>query len=262
MNFSKKSIYNKEQYSEELKPLIQQANQTLKTWQANWSDFISAPTKEELTKLMAPLNDLFWISDGGYEGAEREVLMCCRSEQKANYLATPAPIKGLLIKGNFLFDNANNQDFRKALQIMGAPPEGIGDIWIINDRGAHAICTNKTAELIENKTGLIREVSIICEPVEIRQLDLPRQRGLRIFNTVEASKRLDAIASAGFGLSRSKITQKIKSGELRLNWQSIQQISKELKIGDRLQLEKKGQIEILNIQLTKKERWRIEIKRQ
>ena len=51
---------------------------------------------------------------------------------------------------------------------------------------------------------------------------------------MEASCRLDAIASAGFGLSRAKIVTHVKAGRLRLNWGNVRQASRELVVGDRL----------------------------
>ena len=64
------------------------------------------------------------------------------------------------------------------------------------------------------------------------------------------------------GLSRSKITTQIKQGFLRLNWALNNQPSKSVNIGDLIHLEKKGSLKILNIDKTKKERWRIKLLRQ
>ena len=80
-------------------------------------------------------------------------------------------------------------------------------------------------------------------------------------SSVEASCRLDAIASAGFGISRSKVISQIKAGRLRHNWQTIRLASRELVVGDRLQLQDRGMVEVLSLTLTKRERWRVELKR-
>ena len=93
-------------------------------------------------------------------------------------------------------------------------------------------------------------------------MEIPFNRPEKVINTVEASTRIDAIASAGFGLSRSKITTQIKQGCLRLNWVLNDQPSKSVNIGDLVHLEKKGSLKILNIDKTKKERWRIKLLRQ
>ena len=88
-------------------------------------------------------------------------------------------------------------------------------------------------------------------------MEIPFTRAEKVISTIEASTRIDAIASAGFGLSRSKITNQIKQGYLRLNWKLNSQPSKSVKTGDLIHLEKKGSLKILNIDKTKKERWRI-----
>ena len=93
-------------------------------------------------------------------------------------------------------------------------------------------------------------------------MEIPFNRPEKVINTVEASTRIDAIASAGFGLSRSKVIKQIKEGCLRLNWALNEQPSKSVKIGDLIHLEKKGSLKILNIDKTKKERWRIKLLRQ
>ena len=115
---------------------------------------------------------------------------------------------------------------------------------------------------MHHKSGKLREVDITIEALSISNMEIPFQRPEKVINTVEASTRIDAIASAGFGLSRSKITTQIKQGCLRLNWELNDQPSKSVKIGDLIHLERKGSLEILNIDKTKKERWRIKLLRQ
>ena len=112
------------------------------------------------------------------------------------------------------------------------------------------------------KIGKLREVEIALEALPINEMEIPFKRSEKIINTVEASTRIDAIASAGFGLSRSKINTQIKQGWLRLNWEMNDQPSKSINIGDLIHLEKKGSLKILNIAKTKKERWKIKLLRQ
>jgi len=59
----------------------------------------------------------------------------------------------------------------------------------------------------------------------------------KLINTVEASTRLDAIASAGFRISRAKINERIENGMLRLNGSRVNKPTINLKIGDKLDLE-------------------------
>jgi len=84
----------------------------------------------------------------------------------------------------------------------------------------------------------------------------------KLINTVEASTRLDAIASAGFRVSRTKIIERIENGMLRLNGSKVHKPTINLKIGDKLELENKGFIEILNLEITKRERWKVKLLRK
>lgn len=57
------------------------------------------------------------------------------------------------------------------------------------------------------------------------------------------------------------MVSQIKAGRLRLNWQAVRQASRELHVGDRLQLQDRGQLEVLSMSRTKRERWRVEMRR-
>lgn len=241
-------------HPQELSGLIALAETVLRTWQPAWSAFLEAPVREEALDRLGSLSELRWHVEGGHPGAERCRLLCHRPDDPP--LETP-PIAGLRIEGNFLFDPLSPEDLRHALQTMEAAKGDLGDLWVRGDRGGQGLCTPDCAEHLHLKTGNVRDVEIRCEAVAIDALQLPAQRAQRRFSSVEASCRLDAIASAGFGLSRAKVLTQIRSGRLRLNWKGIRQPSHEMKVGDRLQLQDRGSLEVLSLDRTKRERWRI-----
>ena len=88
------------------------------------------------------------------------------------------------------------------------------------------------------------------------------QKKPKRLTTVEASTRLDAIASAGFGQSRSKIVNQIKEGNIRLNWKLTKRSNQVLVVGDRIHLEGKGALEVIGLEITKRQRWKVELLRQ
>ena len=240
--------------------LLNQTEISLKTRNPIWSDFVSAPLREEAFRLIEPINDFSWVSNGGYSSSERHRMLCIRTEDVGDTpLEISAPLAGLKIEGNFLFDRATPQEFRIALHSMGIKPSAMGDLWLIGDRGAEAICTPEGALLLNQKKGIVRNVEICCEKQEVSDLQLPMQRKQREFSTVESSTRIDALASAGFGISRAKAVSNVKEGKLRLNWKIIKQQSKELKAGDRIHLEGKGTIEVISIDITKRQRLRVKL---
>jgi photosystem II S4 domain protein len=248
-----------------LERLLDQAEAVLRTWQPQWSLFLDAPLQEEAFDRFSSLTELSWRRDGGYPGAERCRLLCKRRDpdlDPGSEDQEPAPIVGLAVEGNFLFDPIVPADIRRALAPLGAEPEQLGDVWIRGDRGAQLLCTPEVADRLNGQQGRLRDVQIHCETMLIDGLQLPVRRAIKRFSSVEASCRLDAIASAGFGLSRSKVSQEIRLGHLRLNWEPIRQASRELKVGDRLHLQNRGSVEVLSLTLTKRERWRVEMERR
>ncbi len=247
-----------------MEELIMQAESVLRTWQQKWSPFLSGSLIEEALQRLTLLNGLHWHAEGGHPGAERQRLLCRPYPDDSQLLEPPeaAPILGLIIEGNFLFDRATPTDIRTCLEQMGVQQEELGDIWIRGDRGAEAICTPEAALRLHKRIGMIRAVEISCEKVLVSQLNPPYARLPKRFSSVEASSRLDAIASAGFGISRAKIVSQIKAGRLRVNWHQVSKPSIELVAGDRLQLQDRGVVEILKVELTKRQRWRVEMLRR
>ena len=243
-----------------LRQLIQLADQVVRTWQPAWSPFLDARLQEEALARLSNLSEIGWHRDGGYPGAERCRFLCHRRDQ-IEVADACAPVQGLLIEGNFLFDPLSPEDIRKALQELGAAPDQIGDLWVRGDRGGQGLCTPESAARLHEQRGRVRDVEIRCEALQIESLHLPAQRTPRILQTVEASCRIDAIASAGFGLSRAKIVGHIKAGRLRVNWHDVRLASRDVGVGDRLQLQDRGALEVLSLTRTKRERWRVELRR-
>ena len=262
MHLPKEKILYKSPFREELETLLNYAEKALNKRESIWTPFVSAQLIEEVKNRFNNLNDINLIFEGGFPSAERKRICFLRFEEDMNSTSIDIPIKGIYIKGNFLFDRAKANDFRDVLHELHAEENEIGDIWLIRDRGAQAICSKKCANSINQKKGKLREVEISIEALDLSEMEIPFKRPEKVINTVEASTRIDAIASAGFGLSRSKITTAIKKGCIRLNWTLNDQPSKSVNIGDLIHLEKKGSLKILNIDKTKKERWRIKLLRQ
>ncbi len=262
MHLPKEKILFKSPFRKELNNLLYFAEKALSERKAIWSPFVSAQLIEEVKNKFNNLNDISLLFEGGFPSAERKRICFLKSEEDVDSTSIDIPIKGIYIKGNFLFDRAKQNDFRDVLHELHAKEDEVGDIWLIRDRGAQAICSKKCADSLDQKTGKIREVEISIEVLELNKMEIPFQRTEKVINTVEASTRIDAIASAGFGLSRSKITAQIKKGFLRLNWALNEQPSKPVNTGDIIHLETKGSLKILNIDKTKKERWRIKLLRQ
>ena len=259
-----KEILINSNYKKETEELINIANLAYKHWETYWTGFNSTYVCEEILKDFENLNDFKFFIYGGFSSSQRSRIACFRGDNipEEDALKSNFPAQGIKINGNFLFDNATQDDFRSLLIDNGVNQIKVGDIWTTGDRGAQGIVDNLGIENLDEKIFYLRDVKVKINLVGIDELQIPSGRAKKLVNTVEASTRLDAIASAGFRVSRTKIIERIENGMLRLNGSKVNKPTINLKIGDKLELENKGFIEILNLEITKRERWKVKLLRK
>jgi len=259
-----KEILINSNYKKETEELINIANLAYKLWESYWTGFNSTYVCEEILKDFENLNDFKFFIYGGFSSSQRSRIACFRGDNipEEDALKSNFPAQGIKINGNFLFDNATQDDFRSLLIENGVNQIKVGDIWTIGDRGAQGIIDNLDIKHLDEKIFYLRDVKVKVNVVGIDELQIPSGRSKKLVNTVEASTRLDAIASAGFRVSRTKIIERIENGMLRLNGSRVNKPTINLKIGDKLELENKGFIEILNLEMTKRERWKVKLLRK
>ena len=247
-------------YKKEMEELLKITNLAYKNWQVYWSDFLPNLIYEELLEELSKLNDLSFFIYGGYENSSRAKIACYRNTilNKVDDLIYEFPGKGIEISGNFMFDNATQNDFRNFLIRYGINENSIGDIWTIGERGAQGIISEFNHNNIQEKLFL-RDVAVNLRIIDLKDLRTPIQRIERTITTIESSTRLDAIASAGFRLSRNKIVDRIKNGLLSINGKKISKPIINVKLGDKINLENKGFIEILDISETKRGKFKIKL---
>ena len=238
--------------------VLDRAEQALKTWELVQTDFLSPPELLEAQALLGQLTELQSLAWGGYPQAERQRLAIIRAdlplEQDQISLAL------LNITGNFLFDPATHRDFLGAILGTGLVRDKIGDIIVFGERGAQAIAVPEIADFLQQALTQVRTVPVKVEPLPFSELKVREPRTKQI-TTVEASMRLDAIASAGFGMSRSKMAGLITAGDVRVNWKETSQPSYTVKSGDLVAIRGKGRLSIGETMITKKDRYRVQLTR-
>jgi photosystem II S4 domain protein len=249
---------------QELAALIDLAEEALRTWEPRWSGFVDAQLKEEAEERLGALSEVRVLADGGWPQAERCRLLISRADlaPDSEAAAPSAAVCGLVVSGNFLFDPAEPADVRQGLLQAGLQAGDLGDLWMRGDRGAQAVISQEAAAQADNQDAQVRSVPVRLQVVPLEQLQWPAIRAPKQLSSVEASLRLDAVGSAGLGLSRSRMAELIRQGAVRVNWQVTTSPSKELRCGDRVRLDGRGELEILEIQPTKRDRWRLVMQRR
>lgn len=238
--------------------VLDRAEQAIKTWEVILTDFLSPPELAELQKVFSRLTDVQIVAWGGYEQAERQRVAIARAEIPLD--KSQVELVALEIAGNFLFDTATHRDFLGAMLGTGIVREKTGDVIVLGERGAQAIATPEIAEFLEMSLTQVRSVPVKTQRIDLSELKI-REPKKKELTTVEASLRLDAIASAGFGMSRSKMAELIDGGDVRVNWKDITQASYQVKSGDLIAIRGKGRLEVGEIMVTKKERYRVQLTR-
>lgn len=245
-----------------LEPVQAAAEETLRTWEPRWTPFLDPLVLREAEARLASRSDLHLSSEGGYGGALRRRLLLQRLDAASPDAAPPAGLAGLDISGNFLFDPATPAEMREGLHQAGASPGEVGDLWGRGDRGAQGVITEGLATWLDGCLGQVRSVEVRFETRPLAELRFPPQRAPRALQSVEASLRVDAVASAGFGLSRTRLVALIRQGALRVDWRPVRSPSQPLTPGQRIQLEERGEVELLSATPTQKGRWRITMMRR
>lgn len=246
----------------ELEPVLESAQAALRTWEPQWTALLDPALREEAEQRLGGLSELELVGWGGHPGAERRRLLLQRRDVALPLESLDAALLGLEISGNFLFDPAEPADLRAGLRAAGATDGEIGDLWLRGDRGGQGLVSADLARRLDGLEGLVRTVPVRYSARPIAELQLPAQRLPKRLQSVEASLRLDAVGSAGFGVSRSRMAERIRQGAVRINWQPVTSPSRELAVGERVQLEGRGELTIEAVHPTQRGRWRVEMSRR
>ncbi|MFH7027853.1 MAG: photosystem II S4 domain protein [Heteroscytonema crispum UTEX LB 1556] len=238
--------------------VIDRADQAIKTWEVVLTDFLSPPELVEIQQVFSRLTEVHLVAWGGYPQAERQRIAIARADLALD--RSQVALVVLEIAGNFLFDTATHRDFLGAMLGTGIVREKTGDIIVLGERGAQAIVVPELVEFLQMNLQQVRSVPVKTQPIELSELKV-REPKKKELTTVEASLRLDAIASAGFGMSRSKMVDLIDSGDVRVNWKDVTQASSQVKSGDLIAIRGKGRLEVGEIAVTKKDRYRVQLTR-
>ena len=108
----------------------------------------------------------------------------------------------------------------------------------------------------------VRGVRVETRATPLADLDLglSQAKPAVAIRSVEASLRLDALASAGFRISRAAAGDAARRGDLRLNWLPAKRAAN-VAPGDVLSCAGRGRVEVVSAELTSKGRWAVQMVR-
>ena len=244
---------------EALDHVLAVAEVALRNWQPEPTGFLDPEERLRVEPVLQQRSGLHWRRSGGVLPAERQRLLLAREELPL--MDVPLDFALVALKGNFLFDPAELEDFEAALLTTDVDPRGWGDVILLGENGAQLVTTPACAAALDGRSVQVRTVVVEASAVPWNHLrHQPRQP--RTITTVEASCRLDAVASAGLGLSRARMAAAISAGRVRLNGRTVLRPHVELQVGDVVVLRGRGELHLQSRALTRRQRWRLQLLRR
>lgn len=224
-----------------------------------YSDFFSPYEANLAKKVLNKVKEVFYTFTGGYVGAERVVAVISSDFIDDEDVLSSSPIS--LLRVTPTSDKPlSHRDYLGSLLALGIKREKIGDI-LVCESHADVFLIDKIAEYIQYNLDKIGNVKVECELQDVYQYTAPQKKE-RLINTTVASLRADSISASGFSISRTKVLEYFSAQKVNVNWEVVQNPSKQLAEGDVISIRGKGRIVLDKVGgTTKKDRINIVIKR-
>ncbi len=238
--------------------LVDLAENILRTQKFRISGFLDPFGQEIAETVAANYGNIRVDFAGGYQGAERARAIFIHED----FAGTPTSfgIDCIEAKWNGQFARLSHRDVLGALMGQGIERDTIGDLLVTND-SVKIICEEKMADFLLANLDKIGAVGVECQRSDLSSIAPKEERCKEIRATV-ASLRVDSIAAAGFGSSRSKAASDIAADKLKINWHPAKSASQNVKEGDILSMRGRGRLEVAEVRgTTKKGRTVVVLKR-
>ena len=180
---------------------------------------------------------------GGYETAERRILLFL-----PDYLEAAEPDWDEYLQVLHITaakDGLDHRDYLGAILALGMRRDQIGDI-LVQEKSARVIVLPGISEFLTlnmEKAGSTR-VTITRET--LADLVIPDSQLITITGNV-SSLRLDNVAAEGFNMPRSEMAERIRSGQVHLNFVPELRPDHALKPGDMISLRGYGRLNFVSI---------------
>lgn len=211
-----------------------------RTGQPQISDFAD-PSRQRLASAAAErFPEISYLLSGGYPQAERRRLVVFPDFLAAEDVDDQ--ITCLAAQGNFNFQKVSHRDYLGSLLALGLKREKFGDI-VVGERASYFLVDSQVADYVCRNLTQIHRVPVELAPVQPEEMVLPEGRTKEIRATV-ASLRLDTVAAAGFGVSRTRMAADIAAEKVKLNWQTVRNPAHLISVGDILSVRGRGRVEV------------------
>lgn len=193
------------------------------------TDFLSPQQRAQALDLLhlAGISESAYVLQGGYEGAERQVLQFLPDWMEPESAEAPIRCLRAVFREE---EKLSHRDFLGSLMGMGIVREKVGDI-LVAPGSADLLVLEGVADFLLQSWSSAGRAKLRVSAIEPENLHIPTVQRKEVRDTV-SSLRLDAVAASGFRLARGKAAALIESGKVQLNWRECVKPDKLLEAGD------------------------------
>lgn len=168
-------------------------------------------------------------------------------------------VTALRIFNKSKFKKLNHKDYLGSLMSLGIDRNKTGDIYVYDDY-ADIILHNDISDYVMYNLEKIGNNKIEAEKIKAEDVNFKEQEHV-ILNITSSSMRLDNIVKHITNTSREIASNMVKSGNVKVNWQTEERTSHELQENDMVSISRYGRFKIYRHNgLTKSGKNKIEIK--
>lgn len=175
--------------------------------------FLNDREQSVLSEAIKPYGDIRTLFYGGYDDAERRILVFL-----PEYFELEDDMPLTAVRASYYRDyELSHRDFLGALTGSGISREAVGDILV--DKGAHTadiIIKKDIKDFVLSEIKNAGRAALDITEIPLSSLHIPVVK-TEVFTDTVASPRLDAVAAAGFGISRENASSLVRGGKVFVN---------------------------------------------
>jgi len=226
------------------------------SYRTEFTDFLTLSEINTAKTVLAGSNHCFY---GGLADTER--LMLCIAPEDITITPELFPICGIRIvpKHVKFAGDFSHRDVLGSVLGLGLDRDVIGDIFI-KDKEAYLLCSERIAVFLTEQLTQIRHTNVVCNIETADNSEFTKE--FQVISRTVSAIRLDSVAAAAFGVSRSSAATAISGGKLFINGKEILSAATQVKEQDVISFRGLGKAKLKEIgSLTKKGRIAITIER-
>ena len=219
------------------------------------TDFLDPYERRIAESILNQFMEISYKELGGLKESERKILLIF--PHYCEYDDMSIPIISLMIEG--YTESFCHRDFLGSILNLGINREKIGDI-LIHENYTQLVVKQEISQFVLISLKRVGKEKVKVKEIPLGELSASNIEYRDVLTTIP-SLRLDAIVSGGLNLSRNDSQKLIESGKLKVNWEPIQRVSKNVVEGDVISIRGYGRFILKSVEgISKKGRLRVKIR--